>query len=206
MRIVNDSQLLIWIAAIGMCSCNSNARFYDQEKQLMRLADSIEIEANQLMDVSTEEAAHAFQWAQENLREFELLLEDEEMSVTREEGEIISDVSRARRLLKEQSKRRKSIANSQKRTLMQLRGLGQALGNQATHDSQNTPIDSVYVAVNLTRELNMGRTLKASMAETRSYATRGIATVERIKPKSDSLQTALRGRLARLILQRDSTE
>ena len=115
------------------------------------------------------------------------------MTVTREEGEIISQVSRARRLLKDQSKRRQSILNSQQRTLLQLRGLAQALANEATHDSQGTPMDSAYIAENVARELQMGRTLKATIEETKSYASRGIKTVEEIKPQSDSLQTQLRG-------------
>lgn len=206
MRKAISPQLLFWFFAIALIACNSKARFHSQEKQLLQLADSIEVEANALANVPAAEASGAFLWAQENLREFELLLEDEEMTVTREEGEIISQVSRARRLLKDQSKRRTSILNSQQRTLLQLRGLAQALGNEATHDSQGTPMDSAYIAENVTRELQMGRTLKATIEETKSYASRGIKTVEEIQPQSDSLQTQLRGKLARLILERGSIE
>lgn len=206
MRKAISPQLLFWFFAIALIACNSKTRFHSQEKQLLQLADSIEVEANALANVPAAEASSAFLWAQENLREFELLLEDEEMTVTREEGKIISQVSRARRLLKDQSKRRQSILNSQQRTLLQLRGLAQALGNEATHDSQGTPMDSAYIAENVTRELQMGRTLKATIEETKSYASRGIKTVEEIQPQSDSLQTQLRGRLARLILERDSIE
>ena len=200
------SLLFFWIVAMSLCACQSNVEFQNQENQLVGLADSIEIDAQALVSIPAEDAANAFQWAQKNLREFELLLEDEDMTVTREEGAVISEVSRARRLLKDQSKRRKSLANSQKRTLLQLRGLAQALAHEATHDSQGTPIDSAYIAQNLSRELEMGRLLKNSINETRSYASRGIAIVEKIKPKSDSLQTSLRGRLARLILERGSVE
>ena len=206
MRKAISPRLLFWFFAIALIACNSNARFHSQEKQLLELADSIEIEASALANAPAAEASGAFLWAQENLREFELLLEDEEMTVTREEGEIISQVSRARRLLKDQSKRRQSILNSQQRTLLQLRGLAQALANEATHDSQGTSMDSAYIAENVTRELQMGRTLKATIEETKSYASRGIKTVEEIQLQSDSLQTQLRGRLARLILERGSIE
>ena len=206
MRKATPPQLLFWFFAIAFIACNSKTRFHSQEKELLQLADSIEVEANALAGVSAAEASGAFLWAQENLREFELLLEDEEMTVTREEGEIISQVSRARRLLKDQSKRRQSILNSQQRTLLQLRGLAQALATEATHDSQGTPMDSAYIAENVARELQMGRTLKATIEETKSYASRGRKTVEEIKPQSDSLQTQLRGRLARLILERGSIE
>ena len=206
MRTATSPQLLFCFFAIALIACNSKTRFQGHEKELLQLADSIEFEANALESVPAAEASRALLWAQENLRDFELLLEDEEMTVTREEGEIISQVSRARRLLKDQSKRRQSILNSQQRTLLQLRGLAQALGNEATHDSQGTPMDSAYIAENVTRELQMGRTLKATIEETKSYASRGIKTVERIKPQSDSLQTQLRGRLARLILERGSIE
>jgi len=206
MRKATPPQLLFWFFAIAFIACNSKTRFHSQEKELLQLADSIEVEANALAGLSAAEASGAFLWAQENLREFELLLEDEEMTVTREEGEIISQVSRARRLLKDQSKRRQSILNSQQRTLLQLRGLAQALATEATHDSQGTPMDSAYIAENVARELQMGRTLKATIEETKSYASRGRKTVEEIKPQSDSLQTQLRGRLARLILERGSIE
>lgn len=206
MRTATSPQLLFCFFAIALIACNSKTRFQGHEKELLQLADSIEFEANALESVPAAEASRALLWAQENLRDFELLLEDEEMTVTREEGEIISQVSRARRLLKDQSKRRQSILNSQQRTLLQLRGLAQALGNEATHDSQGTPMDSAYIAENVTRELQMGRTLKATIEETKSYASRGIKTVERIKPQSDSLQTQLRGRLAQLILERGSIE
>jgi SMC interacting uncharacterized protein involved in chromosome segregation len=206
MRKAISPQLLFWFFAIALIACNSKGRFHSQEKQLLQLADSIEVEANALANVPAAEASGAFLWAQENLREFELLLEDEEITVTREEGEIISQVSRARRLLKDNSKRRQSILNSQQRTLLQLRGLAQALGNEATHDSEGTPMDSAYIAVNVSRELQMGRTLKATIEETKSYASRGIKTVEEIQPQSDSLQTQLRGKLARLILERGSIE
>jgi hypothetical protein len=206
MRKAKHLPLLFWLTTIGLCSCHSSLRPDGQERQLLALADSIELEVNILDLVSAEEAISASQWAQENLREFELLLEDDEMSISREEGEIISDVSRARRLLKDQSKRRESIANSQKRTLLQLRGLAQAIGNGATHDSQGTPIDSAYIARNLSRELQMGRALKKSITETQTYASQGIAIAERTKGRSDSLQTILRGQLAQLILERNSSE
>jgi hypothetical protein len=206
MRKAISPQLLFWFFAIALIACNSKGRFHSQEKQLLQLADSIEFEASALANVPAAEASGAFLWAQENLREFELLLEDEEITVTREEGEIISQVSRARRLLKDNSKRRQSILNSQQRTLLQLRGLAQALGNEATHDSEGTTMDSEYIAVNVSRELQMGRTLKATIEETKSYASRGIKTVEEIQPQSDSLQTQLRGKLARLILERGSIE
>lgn len=206
MQKVNRLQLLFWLTATCLCSCHSGLHSDGQEWPLLALADSIELETSALESVSAEKAISASQWAQENLREFELLLEDEEMSVSREEGEIISDVSRARRLLKDQSKRRESIANSQKRTLLQLRRLAAAISNGATHDSQGTPIDSAYIALNLSVELQMGRTLKKSITETQTYASRGIAIAERTKDKSDSLQTVLRGRLARLILERNSSE
>jgi hypothetical protein len=206
MRKAKHLPLLFWLTTIGLCSCHSSLRPVGQERQLLALADSIELEVNILDLVPAEDAISASQWAQENLREFELLLEDEEMSVSREEGEIISDVSRARRLLKDQSKRRESIANSQKRTLLQLRGLAEAIGNGATHDSQGTPIDSAYIALNLSRELEMGRTLKKSITETQTYASQGIAIAERTKGRSDSLQTILRGQLAQLILERNSSE
>jgi hypothetical protein len=47
----------------------------------------------------------------------------------------------------------------------------------------------------------MGQSLKKSIDETATYAAQGMAKVREIKPQSDSLQTALRGQLAKLILE-----
>lgn len=44
MRKVISPRLLFWFFAIALIACNSNARFHSQEKQLLQLADSIEID------------------------------------------------------------------------------------------------------------------------------------------------------------------
>ena len=149
MRKAISPQLLFWFFAIALIACNSQGAVSQPRKATPSVSRLDRVRSQCTGKCPAAEASGAFLWAQENLREFELLLEDEEITVTREEGEIISQVSRARRLLKDQSKRRQSILNSQQRTLLQLRGLAQALANEATHDSQGTPMDSAYIAENV---------------------------------------------------------
>ena len=201
MRSVSFNLFILCLISFGICSCNPSVSSNGRELALFALAYSIEQGVQDLNATGSAEAATAFQWAQENLKEFELLLEDKRMEITREDGNIISEVSRARRLLKDQSKRRESIANSTTRTLLQLRALGEAISAQATHDSQGTLMDSAYLSENIAREIQMGQSLKKSIDETATYAAQGMAKVREIKPQSDSLQTALRGQLAKLILE-----
>ena len=147
------------------------------------------------------EAREAFQWADAQYREFNLLLEDGGVAVTKEEGAIISDVSRARRLLKDQAKRRSSLPKSTERTLKQLRGLANTLSSGAQVDASGNPIDSAYIARETATETNIARNLINALKETQDLARRAIALRSAVEARSDSLQTICRGRLARAILE-----
>jgi hypothetical protein len=143
----------------------------------------------------------AFSWADEQFREFNLLLEDGGIVVSKQEGAIISDVGRARRLLKDQTKRRSSLPKSAERTVKQLRSLAHALSSGARVDAAGNPIDSAYVARETATELKIARDLVRALQETQNLAQRGIALQREVEARSDSLQTICRGRLARAILE-----
>jgi len=170
-------------------------------QELRLLADSVEIAAQPLNRPTEAEAVEAFSWADEQFREFNLLLEDGGVVVSKQEGAIISDVGRARRLLKDQTKRRSSLPKSAERTVKQLRSLAHALSSGARVDAAGNPIDSAYVARETATELKIARDLVQALKETQNLAQRGIALRREVEARSDSLQTICRGRLARAILE-----
>jgi hypothetical protein len=168
---------------------------------LTSLADSIQIQQRMLEQPSTDQTAEAANWAENNLREFELLLDDGNVVVSKEEGRIISDVSRARRLLKDQGSRRTSLPKSAARAMGQLRGLAQAITSGAAKDAAGTPIDSAYIARELEAELAIGRDVVRALEETQQLAERGIAIWQKTAARADSLQTVCRSRLAKAIIE-----
>jgi hypothetical protein len=170
-------------------------------QELRLLADSVEIAAQALNRPTEAEAVEAFSWADEQFREFNLLLEDGGVVVSKQEGAIISDVGRARRLLKDQTKRRSSLPKSVERTVKQLHNLAHALSSGARVDAAGNPIDSAYVARETATELRIARDLVRALQETQNLAQRGIALRREVEARSDSLQTICRGRLARAILE-----
>lgn len=170
-------------------------------QELRLLADSVEIAAQALNRPTDAEAVEAFSWADEQFREFNLLLEDGGVVVSKQEGAIISDVGRARRLLKDQTKRRSSLPKSAERTVKQLRSLAHALSIGARVDAAGNPIDSAYVARETATELKIARDLVQALKETQNLAQRGIALRREVEARSDSLETICRGRLARAILE-----
>jgi len=170
-------------------------------QELRVLADSVETAVGALNRPSEAEVAEAFSWADEQFREFNLLLGDGGVVVSKQEGAIISDVGRARRLLKDQAKRRISLPKSAERTMKQLRSLAEALSSGARTDAAGNTIDSAYVARETATELKIARDLVKALEETQNLAQRGIALRREVEARSDSLQTICRGRLARAILE-----
>jgi hypothetical protein len=168
---------------------------------LTALADSIQTHQRLLEAPSDALTAEAATWAENNLREFELLLDDGNVVVSKEEGRIISDVSRARRLLKDQGSRRTSLPKSAARAMGQLRGLAQAITSGAAKDAAGTPIDSAYIAREMKAELAIGRDVVRALEETQQLAERGIALWQKTAARADSLQTVCRGRLAKAIIE-----
>lgn len=168
--------------------------------ELNALADSIQANLRLLDQPSAEQAVEAAEWATRNLREFELLLEGGLVSVSKEEGQIISDVSRARRLLKDQGQRRNSLPKSATRAIGQLHGLAEAIQSGAAEDATGSAIDSAYISREMQTELAIGRDVVQALQETQQLAERGIAIWQSTAARSDSLQTICRARLAKAII------
>lgn len=168
--------------------------------ELEALADALVVQQALLEEPTGERVAEAAAWAENNLREFELLLEGGLVTVSKAEGEIISDVGRARRLLKDQAQRRNSLPKSAARAIKQLRGLAQAISSGAAQDAAGAAIDSAYIAREVQTELGIGRDVVQALSETQDLAVRGIALWEKTAARSDSLQTVCRARLAQAII------
>lgn len=189
-------------SAIGLLLLSSCTSHRDQRvAELTMLADSIQAHQRLLEKPSDASTAEAATWAESNLREFELLLDDGNVVVSKEEGRIISDVSRARRLLKDQMSRRTSLPKSAARAMGQLRGLAQVITSGASTDAAGSPIDSAYIAREMKTELAIGRDVVSALEETQELAERGIAIWHKTADSADSLQTVCRSRLAKAIIE-----
>jgi len=192
----------LWGSAAWMMGCSNPHQ--ETIKELQALADSVELELVRLEEPSEENVVAAYNWADSQLREFELLLEGGLVTVSKSEGQIISEVSRARRLLKDQAKRRLSLPKSAERATMQLRGLADAIASQNPKDAAGTPIDDVYIERETALEMGIARDVIDALEETQELATRGISIEQAIHQQCDSLQTVCRSRLAQAILGSDS--
>jgi hypothetical protein len=144
--------------------------------------------------------AQAKSWAEQILWDFELLVADSSAQLTREEGAVISEVARARRLLKDGPERLRTLATSGERTELQLVALIEALRSGATTDGAGTPIDSAYIATNTARELTFARAFLTSVAETQDLARRGLDIAAAATAPADSLKTVLRARYAQALI------
>lgn len=190
-----------FVVIIIATSCAGNPRNKAKVRQLHLLVDSVAGAVQLLEAPPSQEVMEAFEWADQSLREFELLLADSLVQISREEGAIISEVSRARRLMKDQAKRRQALTKSAERARYQMTSLAQALEANATVDALGNPMDSSYYEMQFDREAEISRQLIVQLAETQDLAMRGCRTQQQVRPASDSLQTVLRARLARAILE-----
>lgn len=143
------------------------------------------------------------EWATTQLQDFELLASDSSVVLSRPEGAIISDVSRVKRLLKDNPQRRQALEKAQAQATSQIQMLMEALRSNATVDGVGTPIDSTYIRLQVKAECTAAEQVAASWRETANYATQALSLAQSTIPMSDSLGTELRKRLARWILEQE---
>jgi hypothetical protein len=192
-----------WIAAVAglvLAGCGpKNARDASVD-ELEGALDSVRMARAALMELPADSIAQAKSWSEQHLWDFELLVSDSTAQLTREEGAIISEVARARRLLKDGPERLRTLAESGERTESQLVALISALESGATTDGAGTPIDSAYIATNTARELSFARAYLVSVAETQDLARRGLDIAAAAAAPVDSLKTVLRARYAAALI------
>ena len=169
--------------------------------QLHELHESVSVAYEQLRALPADSVLASARWASVNLHELELLMSDGHIEITKAEGAIVSEVSRARRLLKDHESRRNRLTQNTERTQLQLNLLAEAIAKSATVDGSGTPIDSSYIEQQVAIETRIARELIEALEETIDLAQRGVVVAQGARADNDSLQVILRARLARYILE-----
>jgi len=191
--------LVFWLTFCVGCS---EGPYSAEMSELKMLQDSLRTCQGQLSAIPIDSIMVAKNWADGELSTFEVMLSDSGMSLSKNEGLIIAEVSRAKRLLKDFPDRIQRIDQSIDRALNQMHDLTELLAQQAPQDAAGNVVDSAYIRQNVGRELRIARDIIRSVSETEKYALRGGATAEAIQWQADSLKTVLRARLAQLVLGR----
>jgi hypothetical protein len=202
-RVLSSTRVAtVSVLLLGMAVGCANNPHQAEIAELQGLRDSLEAAKADLVQLPADTLNATLTWATDEFRNFEVMMRDTGMVLTKDEGLIVAEVSRARRLLKDFPERRTRIGEAIDRALNQTAGLAQLLTEQQATDGAGNTVDSAYIADNLRLELRIGRDLCASVAETADYAERGQATAEAVREQADSLATVLRARLAQLVLAR----
>lgn len=197
--------LFIFLITLGSFGCHSSHPHQDELDELRSLESSVLGAFAQVQNLPTDSVLASARWASQNLQELELLLSGNRIEITKAEGAIISEVSRARRLLKDHATRRNRLSKNTERTQLQIKLLADAIAQHARFDGAGTAIDSSYIAQQLKTETRVANELIAALLETVDLAHRGMNLVEGARSDNDSLQKVLRARLAQFILE-DSNE
>ena len=202
-EVVSPLSLLIWISVLAgsLNGCQQANPHQQNIDQLTQLDDSIALKVRDLEAIPADSVSQAARWAETNLRELELLLSGGRVEIDKSEGYVISEVSRTHRLLKDHASRRTSLLQGAERAHLQLSQLADALSQRATQDAAGTAIDSGYISENVILEVRVSRELIQALDETIGLAQRGMHLASQTKASNDSLQTILRARLARAVLE-----
>jgi hypothetical protein len=191
-----------WAVAVALVlgACGGN-RHQNEVAALESAAESM-VAASEAYAALPQDSIDAIRnWAMAQLRDFELLASDSGVILTREEGRIINEVSKVRRLLKDNPERVKRLRDAQDQVAGQIHLLADALRAQATIDGAGTPIDSSYIRLHVAAEQKAAESITSAWEETISYAEQALALGARTRPQSDSLGTELRRRLAVWLLE-----
>ena len=193
------------VLGVVLLGCQSTHPRQAALDQLHELHESVSVACEQLRALPADTVLASARWASVNLQELELLMSDGHIQITKTEGAIVSEVSRARRLLKDHESRRNRLTQNTERTQLQLKLLTEAIAQNATVDGSGTPIDSSYIEQQVAIETRIARELIEALEETIDLAQRGILVAQGARADNDSLQIVLRERLAHYILEGDNT-
>ena len=186
---------------LSRSQAKEHKRMSGQTPPIHELHESVSVAYEQLRALPADSVLASARWASVNLHELELLMSDGHIEITKAEGAIVSEVSRARRLLKDHESRRNRLTQNTERTQLQLNLLAEAIAQNATVDGSGTPIDSSYIEQQVAIETRIARELIEALEETIDLAQRGVEVAQGARADNDSLQVILRARLARYILE-----
>ena len=187
------------LAGLNGCTSTPNAEAIYTLSVSIAAVEEAQLDLAALPVEAIDEARN---WAISEFRELELLVTDTAITITRAEANIVGEVGRARRALKDQVSRRQSLADAGTRTHQQLHTLIQALAKEATVDGKGSTIDSAYIATNVLKETEVATAFCNEVTETQRLAQMGQDLVEASRPSVDSLKQELRSRLAAIIVER----
>ncbi len=192
----------LWAMLLGLWTGCANGPHQAELTTLADLKDSLATAKSMLGQLDVDTLASTRAWASEELRAFEVMLSDSGMVLSKEEGLVIAEVSRARRLLKDFPDRIVRTDASIDRALNQISSFAHLLESKAPTDGAGHAVDSAYISDNLAQEVRIARALLASVEETTQYAERGSLTAAAVRTDADRLKTQLRARLAQLVIAR----
>lgn len=139
-------------------------------------------------------------WASNQWNDFSHFANDSLMELTREEGLVIAEVGRIRRLLKDFPAQQKGIPEAIALSRTQIKSLRTALEEGATKDRNGEPMNEDYIAAQLTAELGFVDRIATGCRDTRLYSTQAMAAKDSLMPIVDSTGQVLRARLAQRLI------
>ena len=129
---------------------------------------------------------------------------DSSVSFIREDAEIINELSKASRWLKDAPNRIKGMNSEILRCKSQIEGLIHVIESGATIDAKGDTIDDAYLTENVKREIEAVNNLLIHYRETVTYVTKGLECDKDGWEAIDSLLTTKRAMWARGIAGEDT--
>jgi hypothetical protein len=139
----------------------------------------------------------------ERLKDLDWLVADTTLTFAVADGQLIGDWNRVKRFLKDGPERLTALAKEGKVCLAQLDNLAAAIREEATVDSEGTPMDEVYFAKAAARELELVAKWEAAIAETKRLVSSGLELEGQTRASLDSLIRAKRAEWARQIAENE---
>jgi len=129
---------------------------------------------------------------------------DSSVSFIREDAEIINELSKASRWLKDAPNRINGMNSEILRCKLQIEGLINVIESGATIDANGDTIDDAYLTENVKREIAAVNNLLSHYQETVTYVTKGLECDRDGWEAIDSLLTVKRAMWARGIAGEDT--
>lgn len=139
-------------------------------------------------------------WVGNQWQDFSLFANDSLLEITREEGAVIADVGRIRRLLKDFPSKYKGVGEALVLSRTQIEALRTALEEGATQDRNGARMDDAYVAAQVANELGFVDKVALGVMETNLFGRQAVAAADTTRARADSVAQALRGRMAARII------
>lgn len=183
-----------------LVGCTENPQVQSLKESLKRV-DSVEAKVAELPLDSIQSVKARLGEAKEEVR---WLGADTTVSFIREDAQVINELSKASRWLKDTPKRIKGMASEASRCRSQIQGLISVIEQGATLDAKGDTIDAEYLAENIKREIEAVDNLVKYYEETVEYVNKGLECDKNGWNSVDSLITAKRAMWARGIAGEDS--